>query len=156
MVPTLDFDAPTTGLEVQAFGFPMSEVEEDPDGGWLVRHQAVGARGRVGDVYQLRRDAGMLKFPCFEMDLPIESGMSGGPVFDASGYLRGIVSSSVTPHLIPSYGSTLWPTLGLLDPRPDSTLTLRGLVERGLVGGIHFERYVPTVGPDGKTVVSAT
>jgi hypothetical protein len=63
----------------------------------------------------------MLAFPSFEMSLHVESGMSGGPVFDRPGHLRGIVCSSLQPDMVPSWASTLWPSMALpAEPRPNA------------------------------------
>lgn len=108
----LDVLSPNAGTPVQAFGYPLSVVLKEP-GGWVLHHDAVGAVGSVTQEFPDYRDRGMLSFPCFEMSLAIEAGMSGGPVFDSAGHLRGIVCSSVDPDKVPSYASALWPAMGL-------------------------------------------
>jgi hypothetical protein len=142
LVPTLDVTHPHPGTRVQAFGFPMSQVEQE-ERGWVIRHLAAGAVGVVGEVFPVRRDAGMLRFPCYEMSLPIVAGMSGGPVFDETGHLRGIICSSIDPELVPSYASVLWPAMGLQEP--SLTLpapTLLDLARAGIVRAINIAHLV--------------
>jgi hypothetical protein len=142
LVPTLDVTPPVPGTRIQAFGFPKSEVEQEK-GGWIVRHLAAGAVGVVGEVFPVSRDAAMLKFPCYEMSLPIVAGMSGGPVFDETGHLRGIVCSSVEPDCVPSYASVLWPAMGLREPsQPEPAPTLLDLAHAGVVRAINIAHLV--------------
>lgn len=142
LVPTLDVTPPVPGTKVQAFGFPKSEVEQEK-GEWVVKHLAAGAVGVVGEVFPERRDSAMLRFPCYEMSLPIVAGMSGGPVFDETGHLRGIICSSVEPELVPSYASVLWPAMGLEEPsQPDPAPTLLDLARAGMVRAINISHLV--------------
>ena len=79
----------------------------------------------------------MLRFPCYEMSLPILPGMSGGPVFDETGHLRGVICSSVEPEDVPSYASVLWPAMGLQEPsQPDPAPRLLDLAKAGIVKAI--------------------
>ncbi|MEO8000663.1 MAG: trypsin-like peptidase domain-containing protein [Arenimonas sp.] len=50
--------------------------------------------GIVTDLYPDGRDSVMLPFPCFQSDMPIYGGNSGGPVFDEKGRICGINCSS--------------------------------------------------------------
>ena len=85
----------------------------------------------------------MLKFPCYEMTLPVVAGMSGGPVFDETGHLRGIICSSVEPDLVPSYASVLWPAMGLQDPSlPLPAPTLLDLAHAGVLRAINIADLV--------------
>lgn len=54
------------------------------------------SKGIVEDIHIPRRDRSMLPFPCFRMNLELPSGMSGGPVLDSKGIVRGVVCSSFT------------------------------------------------------------
>jgi hypothetical protein len=72
--------------------------------------KCVHLEGTVVQVYEQRRDRGMITFPCFEVDKPVDGGFSGGPVF-WNGMLCGLVSSgSLTES---TYVVSLWP-MGLM------------------------------------------
>lgn len=51
--------------------------------------------GVVEEVHIPERDSGMLHFPCFRTNLNFPHGMSGGPVLDSRGIVRGVVCSSL-------------------------------------------------------------
>lgn len=146
---TLDVAHPEVGTEVQAFGFPESDVRFIAEaGGWVLEHQPAGSIGKVTQVFPLFRDNAKLHYPSFEMDLEIKGGMSGGPVFDKSGHLRGIVCSSFTfakADAPISYASTLWPSLAL-PVCPTSNLSvehdqprLLHLAQQGAITAINHE-----------------
>jgi hypothetical protein len=72
--------------------------------------------GRVIEVYPVRRDSVMLRFPCFRTDARFDAGMSGGPVVNQEGNVCGVICSSLPgdqsnpAHL--SYASLIWPAFG--------------------------------------------
>lgn len=119
---TLDVAPPAVGTEVQAFGFPVHEALFNASTGWVLAHEPVGSRGVVTQCYPERRDRVLRNYPCFEMDIETLDGMSGGPVFDRAGHLRGIIcsgfdSGEAARHV--SYASILWPALALpIEPTP--------------------------------------
>ena len=63
-----------------------------------------------------KRDNVLAKYPCLEIDAPLYGGMSGGPVFDARGFLVALNSRS--PNLgpdeepSPMIAGLIWPGLG--------------------------------------------
>ncbi|MDQ4087453.1 MAG: serine protease [Pseudomonadota bacterium] len=100
---------PAVGEEVMIVGL-RSEVP-------VSRGQPIGANvlaaiGTVSAVYPLERDRAMLPFPCIEISCLTVGGMSGGPAFDRTGKLVGLLTSSNQPEG-PSYVSLLWPAFGL-------------------------------------------
>jgi S1-C subfamily serine protease len=112
---TLDFRPIVKGARVEAFGFPKADVLYDEQiKGWSLKHAAAGSMGVVTDVFEAGKDRAKKPFPCFEMDIEIRGGMSGGPVVNADGHMCGIVTTGWTfaepgPHL--SAGSLLQPAL---------------------------------------------
>ena len=91
--PVLNIEPLIAGTEIQAVGFPDADLTYVAGQGWTLNHLAVGARGQVTQCFPVQRDNASRRYPCFEMNLRTVSGMSGGPVFDAAGHLRGIVCS---------------------------------------------------------------
>ncbi len=72
----------------------------------------MGSIGVVRDIFEMRRDQ-HLPFPCYQVSARFDGGMSGGPVFDETGSLCGLVCSNIdSSHLEGepiSYVTTLWP-----------------------------------------------
>lgn len=62
--------------------------------------------GKVTDVHTEKRDNFFLTWPCFGIECVTMGGMSGGPIFDANGYLIGLLCSSYDNQPI-SYASLL-------------------------------------------------
>lgn len=94
-------------------------------------------------MYPLKRDSARLPFPCFHTNARFDHGMSGGPIINERGDVRGVVCSSFplvedNPEYI-SYGSLIWPALGTSievamseGARPEMLLVY-DLIERGFV-----------------------
>lgn len=96
---------PRVGERVSMLGYPTAHVEFTDDG-LSVDFNWVLQEGIVSQVHILQRDRGMLSFPCFEVDRPVDAGFSGGPVF-WNGALCGLVSSgSLTDS---TFIASLWP-----------------------------------------------
>ena len=123
---------------------------------WIVvRAPSAGSIGRVTQVFQERRDSSK-PFPCFEIEASALGGMSGGPIFDMDGRLRGLVCSSFQmaddesgPPV--AHGTTLWPCVALpVAPAEHPGLTrearLRDLVKNGRVDAINHEHLNLPVG----------
>ena len=112
---------PQIGSSVAAFGYHSSKVQasRNPDGSphLDLRDEPTVSVGRVTAVYPLGRDRSMLPFPCFEVDARFDGGMSGGPVFDETGAVCGIVCTGMAgahqsgPPI--SWVATLWPMFGM-------------------------------------------
>lgn len=66
--------------------------------------------GKLSARYQSGRDSCMAPWPGLEINCPSWGGMSGGPVFDDTGKLVGLLSLSFDSG--PSYVSLAWPALG--------------------------------------------
>lgn len=86
---------PRVGERVVAFGYERKEpkVIVDSDG---TRHIELEGKpstsvGEVIEVHEHRRDTHNLSFPCFRVNCRMPGGMSGGPIFNDSGRLCGIV-----------------------------------------------------------------
>lgn len=107
---------PPIGTRVAAFGYHSGSVSVD-EAGEIVRwtDRPTSTYGLVSRVFEQSRDSIRLPFPCFEIDARVDGGMSGGPVFNPSGELCGILCSTFPAsggddrHT--SYAATLWPAL---------------------------------------------
>jgi hypothetical protein len=86
---------PTVGERVLMVGFTASEDEipESPSNVTVTGHVRVST-GIIKERYPTGRDLGMLPGPAVQVATSASGGMSGGPVFDQSGLLFGIVSTS--------------------------------------------------------------
>lgn len=96
------------GFRAAAPAFPVREGEPIEHSG-----EVRVSRGVVTTRYPQGRDASMIPWPVVEVACPVRGGMSGGPVFDAAGYLVGLICSSVeiseTDGI--TYVSLLWPAM---------------------------------------------
>ena len=99
-----------------------------------------------------------MPYPCFMANCDVRGGMSGGPIFDETGFLRGIISRSMSPIDDDHHATTaqsVWTSLILpidktvlydtLEYGPSLyEATLRGKI---LASGIH--RLAPSFREDG-------
>jgi hypothetical protein len=71
--------------------------------------------GNITELYPERRDSVFLKFPVAQGSARFKHGMSGGPVFNESGRVFGIICASLSDERRPfvGYVSMLWPALAL-------------------------------------------
>lgn len=117
-LPTLDLIGPTEGDTVTAFGYHSTQAMQATAG---IKWHATPASscGVVRQVHHRRRDSSRLAFPCFMSNARFDGGMSGGPVFNMSGHLCGVICSSLPPGVEEpdaehaSYASILWPSLAI-------------------------------------------
>lgn len=115
----LDVRPPQVGSSVYSWGHigPAATIEGtiSPVLGWGAN--LCRSSGVVRDVYPLERDRSLVNFPSFHFDARVDPSMSGGPVFDSSGNLIGINSTSMAAtaeHPIhSSMAALLWPVLAL-------------------------------------------
>lgn len=112
---------PAVGERVVGFGYHSSKLRVSPNaqGGLHIdlNDEPTASVGLVREVFELRRDNAVCPFPCYQVGARFEGGMSGGPVFEETGCLCGIVCSSIAgSHLDGepvSYVSSLWPIFPL-------------------------------------------
>jgi hypothetical protein len=112
----LDLLPPKIGETVNAFGLYANETNRS-DKTIQVGLRAATSHGRVMEVHDLARDTARLPFPCFRTNARFEGGMSGGPVFNSSGDLCGLICSSLEPFTPEeehaSYAVSLWRAMGI-------------------------------------------
>jgi hypothetical protein len=66
-VPTFSVLPPKTGEQVDAFGFAASHVSGISGNRVDIQLHPLSAVGPVTETYPIRRDRGLLSFPCFEI-----------------------------------------------------------------------------------------
>lgn len=120
--PRVNPFAPEIGERVAAFGYRKSlvRISKNSDGGNHIDldDEPMISVGIVKEIHEIQRDSALLPFPCYQVSARFDGGMSGGPVFDETGSLCGIVCSNVDgSHLDGepvSYVTTLWPLFRLI------------------------------------------
>jgi Trypsin-like peptidase domain len=104
---------PKEGSRLLVTGFRSDEpATRGADGRWKLRGGVMVAHGDVKQRFMSGRGS-MLRSSCLEVDCPAVGGMSGGPVFDSTGQVLGIVSSSLSTEdgTGPSFVTLMWPAL---------------------------------------------
>lgn len=108
---------PSPGERVYIVGFRANAEKFSRRRESLIEGSLIASSGLVTDVHLTQRDSGFLAWPCFGVECQTWGGMSGGPVFDQSGFLIGLLCSSYENDTL-SYVSFLWKAL--LVPGPGS------------------------------------
>lgn len=106
--PRLGEDLLLCGFRASAAAFPLKEGRPIEAQGEIRI-----ARGPVTNRFPFGRDNFMIPWPTIEVGCPARGGMSGGPVFDSTGHLIGLICSSIefSEQEGISYVSLLWPAL---------------------------------------------
>lgn len=119
--PPVHFTTPPVGTPLAAFGYHSSATRTTPnaDGGYHLDldDKPTTSTGVVEEILPTGQPSGNFTFPCFRVAARFDGGMSGGPVFDEAGMLRGIISGTLSAgdEIDPpiSYVCMLWPLLRL-------------------------------------------
>jgi Trypsin-like peptidase domain len=120
--PQINPFPPDIGERVAAFGYRKSvlQVSKNAAGGNHIdlNDEPMVSVGVVKKLYEMSRDSSVLPFPCYQVSARFDRGMSGGPVFDETGCLCGIVCSNFEgSHVCDepvSHVTTLWPLFRLI------------------------------------------
>lgn len=90
----------SVGTEIWTVAFPLTKVSRLEKGGFNVDLQSDMYHGRITKHYPEGRDRVMLPGPCYETDMEIKGGSSGGPVLisGSSGFVFGVNSTGMEPH----------------------------------------------------------
>jgi S1-C subfamily serine protease len=126
---------PKVGDHIAAFGYRAMEASRILERRVTYKQETAISTATVTEVFDETRDRGAANFPCFHVDARFDHGMSGGPIFEESGAVCGIVSRGMFPDL--SLGASLWPALGMsidisIDDQP-MTITLYELARRRML-----------------------
>lgn len=104
---------PMVGEELMICGFKADKQIFTASTKGVVAGGAVWiSKGHVIDAYPSGRDKAMIPWPSLAVDVSSTGGMSGGPVYDKSGSLVGLLCSSIEDEVNGvSYISLVWPVL---------------------------------------------
>ena len=107
--PELTMDMPQKEEQTTAYGFPKITEEQLQGAIEIGSHKLypVKLEAHVIAVNEQRKDSGMVKWPCIEVNAKFAHGMSGGPVYNEQGQICGVVCHENT-------ASALW--LAFLTP----------------------------------------
>jgi hypothetical protein len=134
-IPVMNLMPPQVGSRIAGFGYHSPQItimasDNINEVHW--RSSPTTTIGKVIEIHERRRDAGMLMFPCFRVDARFDGGMSGGPIFNEIGQLCGIICSSFPPiegeTENVSFVTSLWPSMG----------TMIDLDREGLQAGTYY------------------
>jgi Trypsin-like peptidase domain len=146
----LNLFPPAIGERVVGFGYAASQVERIEGGERRLALHPRTTGGVVTAVYSEYRDRGMLKFPCFEINTHFIGGMSGGPIFNQTGEVCGLICASRDGEPI-AYGATLWPAMGTPITHQGPGMVCKGpypvfeMATVGLLAALGWERIIERV-----------
>jgi hypothetical protein len=107
LVLPLSFATPTPGMRIWSIGYadfrvPNGgiELERVKDGTFNWRsdyaHRFIVVEGRVDRIFVRRFSQGFVNGPCFTFDAEVPHGLSGGPILDTGGIVRGVTSAGAS------------------------------------------------------------
>jgi hypothetical protein len=105
-IVTLSFDDCQVGDNICTFAYPKSVVESNGKK-HLMEFSPAFFEGKLVKEYPRGRDKTILPNPCWQADMHIHSGASGGPVFNSQGHVVGINSTSINGDTSCSFISTI-------------------------------------------------
>lgn len=99
------------GTGVWTVAYPLSTISSQP-GHVNIHVQSDAFAGKITKHYPNGRDRGLLTWPCYETDMEIKRGASGGPVFvsGSSGVVFAVNCTGFDPHVV-SHVSSLVPLI---------------------------------------------
>ena len=108
-IPHATADSVPVGSRIYTIAYPRTILGYDP-GNVKIHFQSDSFSGRITKHYPDGRDRSMIPWPCYETDMEIMSGASGGPVFvsGSGGVVFGVNCAGTTPHSV-SHVSALGP-----------------------------------------------
>lgn len=93
----LSADDPILGDKIAAMAFPNATVQGSADA-FMMEFKTLGVSGKIVEVYPHGRDQTLLPSKCFQSDMNIAGGASGGPVAFGAGHVFGINSTGYDGH----------------------------------------------------------
>jgi hypothetical protein len=90
------------GTVIYTVAYPLTTVTETAPNHVHIHAQSDSFAGHVTKHYPKGRDAGLLTWPCYETDMEVRGGASGGPVLIAgsSGVVFAVNCTGTEPHTV--------------------------------------------------------
>lgn len=159
--PELDISPPSPGEKLSAFGYHSSQITVQENGNKIEvvwQDDPTTTLGLITGTFNSPAELASIgrTFPCFQTDMQVADGMSGGPVLNSEGMVCGIVSYTRqfqhldTEGLHESFCATLWPVLGTPIPGsefasaecPDVKLeTVHDLARLGIIKAPQWHKF---------------
>ncbi len=89
----INLNKPNLGDNLSTYAYPKTMVRREDVQSIDVIPTVY--EGEIVKVYPIQRDSLMIRSPCYQVEMGIAGGASGGPVFDESGKVVAINTSSV-------------------------------------------------------------
>jgi len=104
----------TVGTKIWTVAYPLATIQQPQVGHVHVHAQSDSFTGSITKHYPERKDRGLLSWPCYETDMEIKAGASGGPVFTSGsgGVVFGVNCTGTDPHSV-SHVTSLAPLASL-------------------------------------------
>lgn len=141
---------PQVGDKISTWAYPNSVAEYDGRKGSLSVVPKL-YEGEIEDEHRNGKGWGKVSGRCYQTNLGIEGGASGGPVFDDEGRVFAVNSGGVdgtdityVSHLQSIGGLTL-PNVQTQDGVVHENITICELIDRGSIGVDHIENVKPKI-----------
>jgi len=148
----INLHLPKPGEKIFAAGFPHSTILGVDEGLTQKEVTAVKINLNLKTVSGIVQEAhgskheGHLDFPCFQCNAEFDSQMSGGPVLDEDGYLRGLVCSGfdLADEAEPvSFVAGIMPTMAI---KIDSSLPKLDRTQKYYILELAKKGFLPVIG----------
>jgi len=100
------------GTKIFTVAHPLTTISNLSKGHINIAIKSEAYEGKITKHYPVRRDVGLLTWPCYETDMEIKGGASGGPVFlsGKGGVVFALNCTGTDPHMF-SHVSSLSPII---------------------------------------------
>jgi hypothetical protein len=93
-VLSLDVGCPEVGSTISTWSYPLHSVIGDDESGRFLQLQPDFYNGTLQEIFMTAGPSAKLLPPYYQTNIHLHGGSSGGPVFNAAGYVFGIASCS--------------------------------------------------------------
>jgi len=116
----MDILPPAVGEKIVAFGYASTRIVDEIGQEVEFELNPSTSMGTVTEVFPEKRDTRCLSFPSYAIQGHFIGGMSGGPIFNETGELCGLVCYGLSDASVEysdeppvAYGVVLWPMVGI-------------------------------------------
>ncbi len=90
------------GTKIWTIAYPLATIHQSQPDQVHIHAKSDVFTGSITKHYPDRRDRGLLSWPCYETDMEVKAGASGGPVFIAGsgGVVFGVNCTGTEPHSV--------------------------------------------------------